>query len=112
MRPRPKTAGDSREQSFDHVAFRVGSVANLEAWEAHLRAIMTEDVGTSRPVELCFDANDPLRLARFWAEALRWEIDDETSTKLVSCRRTAPASRSSSRRSRSRRRARTASTSI
>ncbi len=33
---------------------------------------------TSRLVALCFDANDPLRLARFWAAALRWEIDDET----------------------------------
>lgn len=32
---------------------------------------------TSRLVALCFDANDPLRLARFWADALRWEIDDE-----------------------------------
>jgi hypothetical protein len=28
-------------------------------------------------VALCFDANDPLRLARFWAGALRWEVDDE-----------------------------------
>ena len=34
---------------------------------------------TSRLVGLCFDANDPLRLARFWAEALQWEIDDETA---------------------------------
>ncbi len=32
----------------------------------------------SRLVALCFDANDPLRLARFWAEALHWEIDDDT----------------------------------
>lgn len=24
---------------------------------------------------LCVDANDPLHLARFWAEALRWELD-------------------------------------
>ena len=32
---------------------------------------------TSRLVALCFDANDPLALARFWAEALRWEVDDE-----------------------------------
>jgi Glyoxalase-like domain len=31
---------------------------------------------TSRLVELCFDANDPLRLAHFWATALRWNIDD------------------------------------
>lgn len=34
---------------------------------------------TSQLVALAFDANDPLRLARFWAEALRWEIDDEPS---------------------------------
>jgi hypothetical protein len=31
---------------------------------------------TSRLDALCFDANDPLRLARFWAAALRWEVDD------------------------------------
>jgi predicted enzyme related to lactoylglutathione lyase len=31
---------------------------------------------TSRLVALCFDANDPLRLARFWADALHWDIDD------------------------------------
>jgi hypothetical protein len=29
-------------------------------------------------VNLCFDANDPVRLARFWAAALRWEVYDET----------------------------------
>jgi predicted enzyme related to lactoylglutathione lyase len=33
---------------------------------------------TSRLVALCFDANDPLRLARFWAEALGWNVGDET----------------------------------
>jgi catechol 2,3-dioxygenase-like lactoylglutathione lyase family enzyme len=33
---------------------------------------------TARLVALCVDANDPLGLARFWAEALRWEIDGET----------------------------------
>ena len=27
---------------------------------------------------LCFDANDPLRLAHFWAEALRWDVGDDT----------------------------------
>ena len=32
---------------------------------------------TSRLVALCFDANDPRRLARFWAEALYWNVDDE-----------------------------------
>jgi hypothetical protein len=30
---------------------------------------------TARLVALCVDANDPLGLARFWANALRWEID-------------------------------------
>lgn len=30
---------------------------------------------TARLIDLCIDANDPLRLARFWADALRWEID-------------------------------------
>ena len=29
-------------------------------------------------IALCFDANDPPRLARFWGEALLWESDDET----------------------------------
>ncbi|MBI5088032.1 MAG: VOC family protein [Actinobacteria bacterium] len=29
---------------------------------------------TSRLVELCFDANDPHRLAQFWAAALGWEV--------------------------------------
>jgi len=33
---------------------------------------------TSRLVALCFDANDPLRLAQFWAEALRWEVSDDS----------------------------------
>jgi len=32
---------------------------------------------TARLDALCFDANDPLRLARFWVGALGWEIDDE-----------------------------------
>ena len=31
-----------------------------------------------RLAALCVDANDPLGLARFWAEALRWEVADET----------------------------------
>jgi predicted enzyme related to lactoylglutathione lyase len=33
---------------------------------------------TLRLIALGFDANDPLRLARFWVEALRWELDDDT----------------------------------
>ena len=35
-----------------------------------------------RLVALCVDANDPLGLARFWAEALRWEVADETAEKI------------------------------
>jgi predicted enzyme related to lactoylglutathione lyase len=31
---------------------------------------------------LCFDANDPLRLARFWADALHWELDAETQDEI------------------------------
>jgi predicted enzyme related to lactoylglutathione lyase len=37
---------------------------------------------TSRLVALCLDANDPFRLARFWAEALHWELDDDISGEL------------------------------
>jgi len=40
---------------------------------------------TARLDALCFDARDPRRLARFWAGALGWQIDDDTSgvTRLV-----------------------------
>jgi hypothetical protein len=31
---------------------------------------------TSRPISVTFDAREPLLLARFWATALRWDIDD------------------------------------
>ena len=34
---------------------------------------------TTRLANLCFDANDPVRLARFWASALGWEVYDETN---------------------------------
>jgi len=37
---------------------------------------------TSRLVALCFDAHDPLPLARFWSEALRWEINDENGDEI------------------------------
>ncbi len=33
---------------------------------------------TAQLVALCFDANDPRRLARFWAEALRWDVAADT----------------------------------
>jgi catechol 2,3-dioxygenase-like lactoylglutathione lyase family enzyme len=36
----------------------------------------------SQLIALCFDANDPLPLARFWAEALRWEVHDETAREI------------------------------
>ncbi|MEU2432133.1 VOC family protein [Streptomyces sp. NPDC007861] len=32
---------------------------------------------TSHLLALCFDANDPLRLARFWAGVLDWEFADD-----------------------------------
>lgn len=32
---------------------------------------------TSQLVALCFDANDPLRLARFWTGVLGWEMADD-----------------------------------
>ena len=32
---------------------------------------------------LCFDANDPLRLARFWAGVLGWEIADDDAQDAV-----------------------------
>jgi hypothetical protein len=35
-----------------------------------------------RLVALCVDANDPLRLARFWAEALRWKVGDDTGDEV------------------------------
>ena len=37
---------------------------------------------TSRLVALCFDANDPVNLARFWAAALRWQVDDEPAGEI------------------------------
>ena len=37
---------------------------------------------TCHLVALCFDANDPLRLARFWADALHWELDDATHDEI------------------------------
>jgi catechol 2,3-dioxygenase-like lactoylglutathione lyase family enzyme len=37
---------------------------------------------TTRLANLCFDANDPLKLAHFWASALGWEIYDETHEEI------------------------------
>lgn len=37
---------------------------------------------TTHLTTLCFDANDPLRLARFWAGALNWDIHDETHEEI------------------------------
>jgi Glyoxalase-like domain len=37
---------------------------------------------TSRLDALCFDANEPLRLARFWAGALGWELSDEAGEEI------------------------------
>jgi predicted enzyme related to lactoylglutathione lyase len=38
---------------------------------------------TSRLVALCFDANDPLQLARFYAAALRWKFADDHDDEVV-----------------------------
>jgi hypothetical protein len=37
---------------------------------------------STRLVTLCFDANDPLCLARFWAAALHWDIEDEADDEI------------------------------
>ncbi len=37
----------------------------------------------TRLTALCFDATDPLRLARFWAAALTWEIRQEAHATVV-----------------------------
>ena len=37
---------------------------------------------TARLLALCFDASDALGLARFWAEALGWEIEDEAAVEV------------------------------
>jgi predicted enzyme related to lactoylglutathione lyase len=38
---------------------------------------------TSRLVALCFDANDPRGLARFWAQALGWEVGDSPDDEVA-----------------------------
>src|SRR6478752_6445538 len=38
---------------------------------------------STRLVTLTFDANDPFRLARFWADTLHWDIADETDEEIV-----------------------------
>jgi hypothetical protein len=38
---------------------------------------------STRLVTLCFDANDPLRLARFWAAALHWDIQDDDDEEIA-----------------------------
>ena len=37
---------------------------------------------STRLTTLCFDANDPLRLARFWAAALSWKVLDATGEEV------------------------------
>ena len=32
---------------------------------------------TSQLLAVCFDAHDPLRLARFWSGVLGWEMADD-----------------------------------
>jgi predicted enzyme related to lactoylglutathione lyase len=38
---------------------------------------------TSQLTHLGFEANDPLRLAQFWAEALRWDVGDQTGEQVA-----------------------------
>ena len=38
---------------------------------------------TLQLVDVVFDANDPMRLARFWAEALRWDIGETTDDEVA-----------------------------
>jgi catechol 2,3-dioxygenase-like lactoylglutathione lyase family enzyme len=38
---------------------------------------------STRLTTLCIDANDPLALARFWADTLGWEVDDPTSDEIA-----------------------------
>jgi predicted enzyme related to lactoylglutathione lyase len=38
---------------------------------------------TSRLVALCFDANDPLAVARFWCAALRWQLGDDAGGEIA-----------------------------
>ncbi|WP_214105492.1 VOC family protein [Acrocarpospora catenulata] len=38
---------------------------------------------TAQLVALCFDANDPLRVARFWAAVLGWETADELQDSIA-----------------------------
>ena len=37
----------------------------------------------ARLVALCIDANDPRLLARFWAEALRWDVGDDRGDEVA-----------------------------
>ncbi|MEP7111935.1 MAG: VOC family protein [Ilumatobacteraceae bacterium] len=37
---------------------------------------------TSRLVNLCFDANDPVRLTRFWASALNWTFEERNDDEI------------------------------
>ena len=47
-------------------------------------ARMTEEANmTAWLVDVVFDANDPMRLAQFWAEALRWGIGEETDDEVA-----------------------------
>ena len=61
-------------------------------------------------VALCIDANDPQRVAEFWAGVLGWEVDHSGATSGC-CPLTTPASGSASRAPASLRSAPTSSTS-
>lgn len=87
------TATDTRDCAPNGASACVGSApvlmrscADRKWWHdrrvaTHARSSVGEadgagDAMTARLISLCFDANDPLPLARFWAEALRWNVDE------------------------------------
>jgi predicted enzyme related to lactoylglutathione lyase len=56
--------------------------ASTNVGRSSIGAAMLGSGMSLRLVALCVDANDPLGLARFWAEALRWEVADETAEEI------------------------------
>ena len=65
----------SRLQS--HLETRIYSGDSSMTSDLEMRSGMT-----CRLIALCFDANDPLRLARFWAGVLGWEMVDDPHGRL------------------------------
>jgi len=47
-----------------------------------VRSVWLTGMVPTRLANLCFDANDPVRLAMFWASALGWEIYEEAHDEI------------------------------